>query len=109
MKPFRQGLKKPARQLRSNLTDAEQVLWKRLRRKQIRGVQFYRQKPLLNYNVDFYCSKAQLVIELDGGQYFESEYLKKDAERDKSLQKLGLYVLRFDNRQVLMEMDSVLT
>jgi very-short-patch-repair endonuclease len=67
MQSFQQRQKKPARQLRSNLTDAEQVLWKRLRWKQIRNDQFYRQKPLINFIVDFYCSKAQLVIELDGG------------------------------------------
>jgi very-short-patch-repair endonuclease len=90
------------------LTDAEQALWKKLRRKQIRDLQFYRQKPLLNFIVDFYCSKAQMVIELDGGQHFEAENLKKDADRDKALQELGLLVLRFYNRQVLMEMDSVL-
>ncbi|MCK5478469.1 MAG: DUF559 domain-containing protein [Methylococcales bacterium] len=83
MKPFRQALKQSARQLRSNLTDAEQALWKRVRRKQIQGVQFYRQKPLLNFIVDFYCSKAELVIELDSGQHFEPEYLQKDIERDK--------------------------
>jgi len=53
MQPFQQRLKKPARKLRSDLTEAEQALWKRIRRKQIRGVQFYRQKPLLNYIVDF--------------------------------------------------------
>ena len=108
MKPFRHALKKPARQLRRDLTDAEQALWKRVRRKQIQGVQFYRQKPLLNFIVDFYCAKAGLVIELDGGQHFEPEYIKKDGERDKALEELGLYVLRFDNRQVLTEMDSVL-
>ena len=108
MKPFRQALKQSARQLRSNLTDAEQALWKRVRRKQIQGVQFYRQKPLLNFIVDFYCSKAELVIELDSGQHFEPEYLQKDIERDKALEGLGLHVLRFDNRQVLMEIDSVL-
>ena len=77
MKPFRQALKKPARQLRSDLTDTEQALWKRVRRKQIQDVQFYRQKPLLNFIVDFYCAKAGLVIELDGGQHFEPEYIKK--------------------------------
>ena len=108
MKPFRHALKKPARQLRGDLTDAEQALWKRVRRKQIQDVQFYRQKPLLDFIVDFYCSKAQLVIELDGGQHFEPEYLKKDNVRDKALEGLGLRVLRFDNRQVLMEMDGVL-
>ena len=109
MQPFRPALKKPARQLRRYMTDAEQGLWTRIRRKQIRGVQFYRQKPLLNFIVDFYCSKAQLVIELDGGQHFEPEYLQKDVDRDKALEELGLRVLRFDNRQVLTEMESVLT
>ena len=108
MKPFRQTLKKPARQLRSDLTDAEQALWNKVRRKQIRGVQFYRQKPLLNYIVDFYCAKAELVIELDGGQHFEPEFLQKDIDRDKALGALGFHVLKFDNRQVLTEMDSVL-
>ena len=108
MQPFRQSLKTTARKLRSDLTDAEQALWKRLRRKQIQGAQFLRQKPLLNFIVDFYCSKAQLVIEIDGGQHFEPEYLEKDVERDKALEELGLLVLRFDNRQVLTEMDGVL-
>jgi len=109
MQPFQQRLKKPARKLRVDLTEAEQALWKRIRRKQIRGVQFYRQKPLLNFMVDFYCSKASLVIEIDGGQHFEPEYLQKDLDRDKQLSTLGLHVLRFDNRQVLAEMESVLT
>ena len=103
MELYRQSLKQSARRLRSDLTDAEQVLWKRIRRKQIHGVQFYRQKPLLNFIVDFYCAKARLVIELDGGQHFEPEYLQKDIERDKALEELGLRVLRFDNRQVLIE------
>lgn len=109
MQPFRPALKKPARRLRGDLTDAEQALWSRIRRKQIRGVQFYRQKPLLNFIVDFYCSKAQFVIELDGGQHFEPEYLQKDIDRDKALRELGLLVLRIDNRQVLTEMDGVLS
>jgi len=91
------------------LTDAEQALWQKVRRKQIQGVQFYRQKPLLDFIVDFYCSKAQLVIELDGGQHFEPEYLQKDIERDKALNELGLKVLRIDNHQVLTEMDVVLS
>jgi len=108
MQPFKPRLKNPARQLRSNLTDAELALWQNIRRKQIRDVQFYRQKPLLDFIVDFYCSKVQLVIELDGGQHFEPEYLQKDIDRDKALNGLGLKVLRFDNYQVLTEMDAVL-
>ncbi len=89
------------------MTDAEQLLWQRVRRKQLQGVKFNRQKPLLGFIVDFYCAKAQLVIELDGGQHFEPEYQEKDAARDQVLKALGLRVLRFDNRQVLLETDSV--
>lgn len=108
MEPYRHSLKKPARNLRSNLTDAEQLLWQRLRRKQIHGVQFNRQKPILNFIVDFYCAKAKLVVELDGSQHFEPEHQQKDAARDKALATQGLRVLRFDNRQVLTETASVL-
>jgi very-short-patch-repair endonuclease len=90
------------------MTDAEQMLWSRIRRKQIRGAQFYRQKPILNYIVDFYCAKAHLVIELDGSQHFDLEHQQKDAARDKALVTQGLRVLRFDNRQVLAETASVL-
>ncbi len=103
MEPYQYSLKQNARQLRTEMTDAEQALWQRLRRKQIRGVRFYGQKPLLNFIVDFYCAKTHLVIELDGGQYFELKHQQKDAARDKVLEARGLCVLRFDNRQVLME------
>ena len=90
------------------MTDAEQVLWKRIRRKQIQGAQFYRQKPLLGFVVDFYCAKAHLVIEIDGSQHLETENQQKDAARDQALAARGLYVLRFDNCQILKETDSVL-
>ena len=108
MKPYQKALKEHSRTLRKNMTDAEQLLWQKLRRKQIGGLQFNRQKPLLNYIVDFYCAKAKLVIELDGSQHFEKEHLQKDKERDMALENLGLTVLRFDNRQVLLETESVL-
>lgn len=90
------------------MTDAEQALWQRIRRKQIQNVQFYRQKPLLAFIVDFYCPAAKLVVELDGSQHFEKEHQARDQERDAALAALGLRVLRFDNRQVLLEMDAVL-
>jgi very-short-patch-repair endonuclease len=108
MEPYRKTLKEPARSLRSNMTDAEQALWQRVRRKQIHGVQFYRQKPLLAFIVDFYCPAAKLVIELDGSQHYEPAHQAKDRERDAALAGLGLRVLRFDNRQVLLEMEAVL-
>ena len=73
MQPYNKSLKLPSRNLRSNMTDAEQWLWQRLRRKQILGLQFYRQKPILNFIVDFYCSAAKLVIECDGGQHYTED------------------------------------
>ena len=108
MKPYNPILKDNSRQLRTNMTDAEQVLWHKLRRKQIQGVQFYRQKPLLAFIVDFYCPAAKLVIELDGSQHFETGHQAKDQARDAALAGIGLQVLRFDNRQVLLETDAVL-
>jgi very-short-patch-repair endonuclease len=90
------------------MTDAEQVLWARLRGKQLLDAQFYRQKPIGPYIVDFYCHAAALVIEVDGGQHYETEHARKDSERDKCLADAGLAVMRFDNRQVLLETDAVI-
>ncbi|MCM0080659.1 endonuclease domain-containing protein [Geomonas sp. Red32] len=108
MERYRRDLKRPARNLRNHLTEAEQHLWHRLKHKQLDGLIFYRQKPLLNYIVDFYCPKAKLVVELDGAQHFEQEPMQKDAARDEALAALNLRVLRFDDRQVLTETDGVL-
>ena len=108
MAPYGKALKASARSLRVKMTDAEQLLWQRVRRKQIGGVQFYRQKPLLSYVVDFYCPAAKLVVELDGSQHFEQEHQSKDRLRDEALVRLGLQVLRFDNRQILLETEAVL-
>ena len=107
MQPYNKNLKLPSRDLRNNMTDAEHWLWQRLRRKQILGLQFYRQKPILNFIVDFYCSAAKLVIECDGGQHYTEDGLKADQIRDQALSELGLVVLRFSNRQILIETDAV--
>ncbi len=108
MEPYRRDLKQPARQLRARMTDAEQKLWQRLRRKQIQGALFYRQKPILSFIVDFYCPAAQLVIELDGSQHDTAEYVEKDRERDLMLKNLGLKVIRLNNSQVLTQIESVI-
>ncbi len=94
-------LKAYGRALRGNLTEAEQKLWYRLRRKQINGWQFYRQKPVGPYIVYFFCPAAALIVELDGDQHFEDEHRQADQKRD------AYRVLRFDNRQALMETDAV--
>lgn len=104
---YNKNLKQPARDLRRNMTDAEQLLWRRLRRKQILGLQFYRQKPILNFIVDSYCSAVNLVIECDGGQHYIDDGLAADKIRDNALSELGLIVLRFSNSQILTETDAV--
>lgn len=90
------------------MTDAEQLLWYRLRRRQIEGVRFYRQKPLAIYVVDFYATAARLVVEVDGGQHFGPDALAADRRREAVLAAIGLRVLRFDNRQVLLETEAVM-
>ncbi|MDD5216037.1 MAG: DUF559 domain-containing protein [Methylococcales bacterium] len=108
MLPYSRNTKPLAQALRKNQTDAEGLLWSRIRRKQILGVQFKRQKPIANYIVDFYGVEAKLVIELDGSQHFESDALAYDFERTKVLESLGVKVIRFDNLQVFNELESVL-
>ena len=78
MLPYNRRLKTKARSLRTNPTDAELQLWYRLR-KQILGVQFYRQKPIGNYIADFYPPAVKLVVELDGAQHLELGQAKSDA------------------------------
>ena len=78
------------------MTEAEQRLWSRLRRKQLNGVQFYRQKPLGAYIVDFYAPVAKLVIEVDGSQHLEQDQRRSDVARDRYLSDIGLTVMRFD-------------
>ena len=90
------------------MTDAEQGIWMHVRRKQILGIQFYRQKAIGPYIVDLYAPAAKLVIELDGSQHFEPEHARKDAERDAFLAGQGLLVQRFDNMQALTETGAVM-
>ena len=90
------------------MTDAELCLWQKVRNKQVGGVQFYRQKTMLSFIVDFYSPRAKLVIELDGSQHFEAEHQAKDKKRDEQLARAGIKVVRFDDRQVLTETEAVL-
>jgi very-short-patch-repair endonuclease len=71
-------LKRYSQELRKNMTDAERHLWKKLRMKQLRGKQFYRQRIIGNYIVDFYCPKAGLIVEIDGGQHYTNKGIKED-------------------------------
>ena len=72
------------------------------------GYQFYRQRAIGNYIVDFYCPKAKLVLEVDGGQHYSDEQIEIDKKRSSYLNKLGLKVMRFTNLDVLNNIDVVL-
>ena len=94
-----------AKQLRSEMTDAERRLWYRLRAHRFAGVKFKRQAPLGPYIVDFVCFERKVVIEVDGGQHAADP---NDAARDKWLRGEGFVVLRFWNNDVLKRTDVVL-
>jgi very-short-patch-repair endonuclease len=108
MLPYKKGLKKFAQQLRENMTDSENHLWWKIKTKQVNGLIFYRQKPIGDYIVDFYCPKAKLVIEIDGSHHFIGETIEYDRIRDDYLSSLGLKVLRFTNNDVLKNVKGVL-
>lgn len=108
MPHYNKNLKKYSRQLRKDMTDAEKLLWHRIRRKQLKGMQFYRQKPIENIIVDFYCPKAKLVIELDGGQHYQDEGKANDRKRDECLASIGLKALRFSDRDIFKNLDGVM-
>ena len=108
MLPYNKNLKKFARELRSNQTEAETFLWLKLRKRQVKNCRFYRQRIICNYIVDFYCPDARLVIEIDGGQHYSEPGMAKDAERDCHLADLGLTVMRFSAREVYENTEGVL-
>ena len=108
MLPYKKHLKPKACDLRKKMTDSEIKLWSKLRRKQVLDVQFYRQKPLGPYIVDFYAPRATLVIEVDGSQHSLPQAQGYEHERDMYLQQQGLTVLHFNSREVLMEIDDVM-
>jgi len=94
-----------SKHLRRRLTDAERLLWKALRNRQLNGDKFRRQVPIGNYVADFVCVEKHLVVEVDGGQHLDNE---KDAERTVSLESKGFRVLRFWNNEVLQNLEGVL-
>jgi very-short-patch-repair endonuclease len=93
-----------ARRLRRDQTDAERVLWLRLRDRRLGGLKFKRQVPIDRYVVDFLCAEARLVVELDGGQHATRD----ESNRTKILEAMGYLVVRFWNNDVLENTDGVL-
>jgi very-short-patch-repair endonuclease len=93
-----------ARRLRKTPTEAEKRLWAQLRAKQLDGHRFRRQHPIGPYVVDFFCPKAKLIVEVDGGQHSEDG----DRERTRWIESHGYRVIRFWNNDVTNNIEGVL-
>src|SRR4030066_2484802 len=105
---YTKNLKGYSKSLRVNMTEAERLLWEKIRGKQLKGYQFYRQKTIGSCIVDFYCPKAKLVIELDGGQHYSPEGKAKDRKREEYMKDIGLRVLRFSDKEIFNNTEGVL-
>ena len=106
--PYNPKLKELARELRNHSTKAEIILWTKLRRKQMYGYDFHRQKPIDKYIIDFFCHELMLAIEVDGYSHEFLEVYNKDVIKEKRLNQLGITVLRFSDKQVLKDTENVL-
>ena len=106
--PYNPKLKELARQLRNNSTKSEIRLWFYLKNKKMMGFDFHRQKPLGNFIVDFFCVELMLAIELDGLTHEFEEVQKKDFLKTEFLLSYGITLLRFNDNEVMNDLDNVI-
>lgn len=99
---------KRSRELRRKATDAEMVLWRRLRNRQLLDWKWRRQQPIGPYFADFACKEARLVVELDGSQHWEAGGRAYDEDRAAYMEAEGWRMLRFSNHDALLGTDMVL-
>jgi very-short-patch-repair endonuclease len=99
-------LKERRKELRKNETPAEKILWEKLRKKRL-GFKFTRQYGVGPYILDFFCREKRLAIELDGKHHGKGEQKEYDEERTRYLQDLNICVLRFWNKEVFEDTESV--
>ena len=97
-----------ANELRKSMTQAESILWERLRAGRLNNYHFRRQHPMFKYILDFYCHQFQLVIEVDGEVHQVKDQIQRDFGREEDLKSMGLKVIRFSNDFVLNETQEVL-
>ena len=102
---YRPDLRKKAQLLRKNMTQQEKHLWYDFLRDY--RPQFYRQKPMLTYILDFYCPTARIAVELDGSQHFEETAQLYDEKRTQELRSIGIDILRYTNREIEDSFEGV--
>src|SRR3989344_1243378 len=101
-------LKSRRQELRNNATEAERFLWQHLKKSSLSSLKFCRQYGAGPYVLDFYCPEIRLGIELDGGYHREKDQAIYDKDRDSYLRELNIKILRFQNNEVLQNIDKVL-
>lgn len=104
--PYNPQLKNKARELRKNPTVGEKRLWRKIRGKQF-GYEFHRQVPIDQFIVDFYCHELLLAIEVDGSSHDSDKVKVKDSNRQMRIEKLGISFLRFQDDDVINNLDGV--
>lgn len=97
-----------ANALRKDMTKAEACLWKYvLRARGLKGYQFRRQRPVLNYIADFMCKELMLIIEVDGVTHLDEKVIANDRIRQQQLENSGFTILHFTDGEVLRHIESV--
>ena len=93
--------------LRNNMPEPEHRLWLYLRGRKIRGYKFRRQVSIENYIVDFYCPQLKLAVEIDGDSHCDVNARRRDAHRQKNIERHGIRVLRFTNIEIVESLEGV--
>jgi len=106
--PYNPALKERARELRNNSTLSEVLLWNELKNGKMKGKDFHRQKPIMDYIVDFFCPELGMAIEIDGGSHDNENACRNDRERQKKIEELEIQFLRFNDVDVKRNMTGVL-
>jgi very-short-patch-repair endonuclease len=102
-------LHRRSKQLRRHQTNAEALLWSVLRDRRLEGFKFRRQVVIAGYIVDFLCSRARLIVEVDGATHSTPKELAYDEERELVLSRLGFRILRVGNLDVYQNISNVLS
>ncbi|BAW97445.1 hypothetical protein NIES970_23970 [[Synechococcus] sp. NIES-970] len=108
IRPYNPILKERARELRKTMTRGETILWQHLRRRQVLGVSFLRQRPIDQFIVDFYCKDWDLAIEIDGSSHDSLAAQEHDAYRQARLEALGITFLRFSEYDAQNHPDTII-
>ena len=103
----RQADREKRKVLRHNMTEAEKILWEELKKKEIFNARWKRQHPVDIFIVDFYCHRFKLAIEVDGEIHLNEEILEHDDGREYEIEKFGIKILRFTNKEVFEDIESV--